>query len=559
VIRRVPGGGWSGWGWLSVLLILVACGRPEPTPVPTATPTPMPVATSTPLPTILTVPLTRYDDPNGAFSLQVPVGWVVETVPGGTRWRRDPDSQWQFTVYAQDLPEGVPAEDFITGIMTSFAAAATVFDPTIGRLLREVVTLDGRRRLEAEGRFQPDAAPLHLLAEFWVAAGQVRGLSLAAPTEAWPEVAPLWTLLQQSLVFVPGAVPSPSLYAHPTGAFTLTVPIGWDLLEEGENTALFADAAELAQFAVTVTDLGHGPAPRELRAALAAAVAGVVTEADYRLLAEEQLSFHERLLRFEVLSPVEGLYRSELRAIGSGPYLITTSFSAPPHDWELYEAAYAFLRGSLRLARPPLDEALQDADPLAGIEVGPTQFYRTGAGTDQVLWVSAPIHNYRTRHLGDLTATVQLFDTGGRLLGAESWRQPQAVIAAGKTAYLTVAIPATHAPVAEVAAVVIEPLLARDTQTEPPPSWEWVDGTTTRTADGDVILTANLRNPGPEVRRFIYVVGVLYDADGRFLFARGEVQRLRYATPAGAEVDVRILIPGFTRAYADFAVFGEVP
>ncbi len=557
---RVPAT-WFGWGWLSILVLVVACSRSEPTPVLTATPTstPMPTATPTPLPAILTVPLLRYDDPNAAFSLQVPAGWVVETVPGGTRWRRDPESQWQLTVYAQNLPEEVAAESFLTGIMTSFAAAATVFDPTTTRLRHEVVTLDGHRRLEAEGRFQPDAAPLHLLAEFWAADGQVRGLSLAAPTEAWPEVAPLWTLVQQSLVFNAEAVPAPSLYRHPTGAFTLTVPIGWDLLEEGENAALFADAAELAQFAVMVTDLGRGPTPSDLRATLAAAVAGVANEAEYRLLAEEQLAFHERLLRFEVLSPLEGLYRNELRAIGSGPYLITTSFSAPPHDWERYEAAYAFFRHTLRQARPPLDEALQDADPLAGIEVGQPQFYRTGAGPETVLWVSAPIQNYRTRPLDDLTVTVQLFDAAGRLLGAESWRQPQAVIAAGQTAYLTVAIPATNAPVAEVTAVVIEPLLARDTPNEPPPSWEFVDGTTARTEDGDVVLTATLRNPGPEIRRFIYAVGVLYDADGRFLFARGEVQRLPYATPAGAEVDVRIVIPGFTHAYADFAVFGEVP
>lgn len=553
--------GWSCWSWLGVLVVIVACSRPLATPAntPTDTPTSPPTATPTPLPAILTVPLTRYDDPNGVFALRVPAGWVVETVPGGTRWRRDPESLWQLTVYAQNLPEDVSADAFLTGILTTLSAAATVFDPTATRFLREAVTLDGHHRIEAEGRFQPDAAPLHLLAEFWAAAGRVQGLSLAAPAAEWEEVAPLWTLVRQDVVFAETAVAPPSLYVHPTGALTLTVPIGWDVLEESENTVLFGDAGELAQFAVTVTDLGHGATPRELRETLTAAVAGLSAEEGYRLLAEEQRSFHERRLRFELLSPVEGLYQTELRALGSGSYLITTVFSAPAHDWALYEPFYAFFRHSLQLARPPLDEALQDADHLAGIEVGKPLFYRTGAGPTEVLWISAAIHNYRTRHVGDLTASVQFFDAAGRLLGAESWRQQQAVIPAGQTAYLTVAIPATNAPVAEVADVLIELLEAEDTTAAPPPSWEFVDGTSARSENGDVVLTANLRNPGPGVRRFIYAVGVLYDADGRPLFARGEVQRLRYATPPGAEVDVRIVIPGFPGDYADFTVFGEVP
>jgi hypothetical protein len=376
-------------------------------------------------------------------------------------------------------------------------------------------------------------------------------------------VAPLWTLLQQSLVIgqpadgeATAAPAAEAPYLHPSGALSLTLPLAWEVVEEGEQTVLFSDAGGLAQYSITTTDMGQAPTPKDLAETLQGIVGELAKDERYQGLADEQLSLHERLLRFDLLTPEEGLYRTELRAFTSGNTLITTSFSAPPHDWDLYIPAYDFFRATMHLSEPPLDEAIQDADPLAGVEVGETLFYRASGGS---VWVSAPIHNHRTRNLGDLTAAVQLFDADNNLLGAESWRLGQRVVPAGGSTYLTMRLGAGVAPPEKVSYALVQVVDAEDTAENAYQPWEYVGGRAETDDEGNVVLKATLRNPSAQVRRNIYVTGLVYDTAGKLVFARADTQRLPYAVPTGAEVDVEIKIWGPFTGLASFDVVGEVP
>ncbi len=555
---------------LLALLAMAACtATPTPPPV-TPTATPLPTITPTPLPAILRLPFARYDAPNGAFSLQAPQNWIKTPTAGGIRFQEGPDSVAQFTAYFQTPPTGVVPEAYLTGIISATLAAPQVANPDAFQILHDEVTLDGHRRIEWVGQIEKEGAAQHLLAEWWLEANHLVGLSLSGPEEQWADLSPLWTILQQSFTLQTPATPQVAgltnasldeVYSLPGGVLTFTLPVGWDMVEESEDAALFQDASGLAQFAITVAGSDHAPTPKDLQEALRAAVGDLAEQETYQEIANEQKSLHERVLQFDVLSPQEGLYRTELRAFTSGNNLITTSFSAPPHDWDLNAPAYTFFLNSLQLGQPPLDEAIQDADPLAGIEVGPALFYHSQG---DMIWVSAAIHNGRTRNLGDLTASIQLYDADGNLLGAESWRLAQQVVRAGGNTYLTVHIPAAVAAIDKVNDALVQIVDAEDTDAEAPVAWEYVTGATDTTDDGSVIIKATLRNPTDKVRRTIYVTGLLYDADGKLVFARADTQRLRYAVPGGAEVDVEIKFWGpfpeqpFPEP-TSFDVVGEVP
>lgn len=546
---------------------MAACAQQA---TPTAAPAPPtatapPTITPTPLPTILRLAYARYDAPNGAFSVQAPKDWIKTPTAGGIRFQEGPDSVAQFTAYFQTPPAGVDPAAYLTGVISSTLAAPQVANPDAFQILHDETTLDGHRRIEWVGQTAKEGAPKHLLAEWWLESGHLVGLSLSGPEEQWADLSPLWTILQQSFTLQTPATPQAAglantslgeTYSLPGGVLTFTLPVGWNMMEEDEDTALFQDASGLAQFSITATASDHAPTPKDLQEALRAAVGDLAKQETYQEIANEQKSLHERLLRFDVLSPEEGLYRTELRAFTSGNNLITTSFSAPPHDWNLHAPAYALFLNSLQLGQPPLDEAIQDADPLAGIEVGPALFYRS---QNDMIWVSAAIHNGRTRNLGDLTASIQLYDADGNLLGAESWRLAQQVVRAGGNTYLTVRIPAAVAAIDKVHDVLVQIVDAQDAAAEAPVAWEYVTGATSATDDGGVVIKATLRNPSDKVRRTIYVTGLLYDASGKLVFARADVQRLRYAVPGGAEVDVNIVVPGPFAGLASFDVVGEVP
>lgn len=551
--------------FLLALFGLAACGispTPSPTPAP-PTATPLPTITPTPLPAILRLTYARFDAPDGSFSVQAPTEWTLSQGPGQFRFQEDAESQTGFAIYLQTPPAGIDPAAYLGGVISTTIAGPQVLNPDAFQLLRAADTLDGRHRVEVIGQFETDAALQHLLAEWWLQDGSIAGLALSGPAERWDDLAPLWTLLQQSLVIgkPAGAEMAASstvetAYIHPSGVLSLTLPLAWEVTEEGEQTVLFSDAGGLAQYSITATDMGQAPTPKDLADTLKGIVGELAKDESYQQLADEQLSLHERLLRFDLLTPEEGLYRTELRAFTSGNTLITTSFSAPPHDWELYAPAYDFFRATMLLSEPPLDEAIQDADPLAGIEVGETLFYRAGGGN---VWVSAPIHNHRTRNLGDLTAAVQLFDADNNLLGAESWRLGQRVVPAGGTTYLTMRLGADVAAPEKVGYALVQVVDAEDTAESAYQPWEYVGGRAETDDEGNVVLKATLRNPSDQVRRNIYVTGLVYDAAGKLVFARADSQRLPYAVPTGADVDVEITVWGPFSGLASFDVVGEVP
>lgn len=543
-------------GLLLLVLSLSGCSRSSTPKPPPATPTPGPTATPTPLPPILRQSFAPYEAPDGAFTLQAPANWIAVTAPGGIRFLETTDSPRNLTAYYQVVPDKVDATAYLTSVVSTTVTAPEVINPDSYHLLANTITPEGRQRLEWVGQLEANGPSLHFLGEFWLDGATVVGLSLTSAEAEWEDVKPLWTYVGSTLQVKPGVQASVGqLYVHPSGTLTLTLPIAWNVLEDDEGDALLQDASGLAQFSVAASDLDRSPIPKDLGDALANAVGDVAKEDGYEQLASTQLSLHEQLLRFDALSPDEGMYRTELRAFSGGNTLYITSFSTPPGDADLYAPTYEFLLNSIQLASPALDDAVQDADPLLGIEAGEAMLVKTPNG----VLVSAPIHNGRTRNLGDLTAAVEVYDANNQLLGAESWRLEQRLVPAGGTTYLTKRIGSDVAAVDKAAYAVVRLVLAKDTDAETLPAWEYVAGKTETNDNGDVVLKATLRNPSNDVRRYIYLVGLLYDQDGKLLFARGDTQRLPYAVPSGAEVDVRLTVPGPFDNLGNFNVVGEVP
>ncbi len=547
--------------FLTVFLSLVAiglsaCGGPKgPTPTPT-TPPPTPTPTATPLPPVLRQSFSPYEAPGGAFTLQAPADWIAVTAPGGIQFLKSTDSPVNLTAYYQAIPDKVDASAYLTSVVSTTVTAPEVVNGDTYQVLANDTTPAGHHRIEWVGQQQKDGPLLHFLGEYWLDGQTLSGLSLTSPAADWQEMQPLWGYVASTLQVKAGVTePVGQLYVHPSGTLTVTLPIDWKAVEDEQGEALLQDSSGLAQFSVSATDLDHSPTPKDLGDALANAVGDAARDEEYEQLASDQLSLHEQRLRFDALSPDNGMYRTELRAFAGGDTLYVSSFSTPPGDADLYAPIYDFLVGTVRLASPALDDAIQDADPLLGIQVGEAMMAKTDAG----LLVSAPIHNGRTRNLGDITAAVEVYDANNELLGAESWRLEQRVVPAGGDTYLSKRIGSDVAAVDRADHAVVRLVQAKDTRDAALPTWAYVDGKTETTAKGDLVIKATLRNPSKDVRRYIYLVGLLYDKDGKLLFARGDTQRLPYAVPYGAEVDVRLTMPGAYDNLGNFNVVGEVP
>jgi hypothetical protein len=188
--------------------------------------------------------------------------------------------------------------------------------------------------------------------------------------------------------------------------------------------------------------------------------------------------------------------------------------------------------------------------------VGVPMFYLDRNGN---LQVSAPIRNFRTRNVTNLTGSVKLYDKDGNFLAAESWRMLQQILGQGKTTYLYIALPPDTTDLRQVADVKIQLIESKDTQKAPYPSWKYQLGDANISKKGDVTITATLRNSGKKVQRYIFVAALLYDEHGNLVFVKTERKRLPYATPRGQEVDVKIVIPGPLEDLASFDVKGEQP
>ncbi|NUQ37615.1 MAG: efflux RND transporter periplasmic adaptor subunit, partial [Caldilineales bacterium] len=423
-----------------------------------------------------------------------------------------------------------------------------------------IITEEGARHLEMIGRFDPAQPPARLLAEMWVAQGVMVGISLHGPTADWVQIQPLWPLLRQGFVLGDVARARDAAgpdYFHPSGQFALTLPAGWDIAEEMADGALLTEMGHLAQFQITFQEMDHRPTARDLEAAVFGALGDLPEQEGFIELAREEVSAYARLARFESVTAEEGIYRTELQAFANGNHLFSTSFSAPPHFWDTFAPAYELLMASLQLPAPaPPDEATQDADPIAGVMVGPTLFYRARGGS---LWVSAPIHNYRTRNLEDLTAAVQLFDAADKLIVAESWRLQQRVLPAGATTYLTMRLTPEDYPLDEASYALVKVVDATDTQQPALAPWGYMGGAAEVNAQGDVAMRLTMRNASNETRNRIYLTALLYDAAGNLSFARAETMNLRRNVGPGERVELEMIIWGPFGGVFGFDAVGEVP
>ena len=549
-------------------ILLGGCGDSlpfvnTPTPLPTATPSPTPLPTSmptpTPAPAILSAPLNDYQAADDRFSIQVPETWQPFDVGGGVRFQDETDPYTSLTAFYFPLPRGVDPQIFLQEEAQRAISRAQLNDPGSLEVIENELGDDGHLRIEAVGKFFEDQPPQHLLVETWVENHVLLGLSLMAPEEKWPEIAPIWPQLRQSYQALqpdPDAV-SGLAYVHPGGLFTITVPLYWGIISEDYDGVILGDMQGLAQFGVSVEELDHYPAPEEMDEALARLLGDSPQVEGYLALEKITNQPNLRLIRFEVPSEDDGIYRTELRVFSDRNLLITTSFSAPPHDWEFFAPDYQLLLDSIETrgdASP--DEQTQDEDPVAGIEVGVPMFYLDRNGK---LQVSAPIRNFRTRNVTRLSASIKLYDKDGVFLAAESWRMLQQTLGQGKTTYLYLALPSTTTDLKKVATVKIQLIDAKDTKNKPYPSWKYQSGNADVTKKGDVVVNATLSNAGKKAQKYIFVAALLYDEDGNLIFVKSERRRLRYATPPGQEVDVKIVIPGPFEGLASFDVIGERP
>ena len=553
---------------LALTTLLAGCGDltailSTPTPAPTSTPTSTPAPTSTPTPTpipaILKTPLQEYKAAKDLFSIQIPAGWQAFDDGGGIRFQDAQDPYVSLTAFYFPLPRGVDPQAFLQQEGERALSRAKLNDPNSLQVIENELGDDGRLRIEAVGKFFEDQPLQHLLTETWVENGVLLGLSLMAPEEKWPDIGPIWPVVRESYQVLqpdPNAVVGMA-YVHPGGLFTVTVPLYWGVSYEDYDGVLLEDMQGLAQFGVSVEELDHYPTPKEMGEALAGLLGDAPQTPGYLELEKIDDQPNLRLIRFEVPSDEDGIFRTELRVFSDRNLLITTSFSAPPHDWDFFAPDYKLLLESIETrGDAPPDEKTQDEDPLAGIEVGVPMFYLDRNGR---LQVSAPIRNFRTRNITRLTASVKLYDADGKFLAAESWRMLQQVLGQGGTTYLYLALPPQTTDLKKVAAIKIQLIDAEDADRKPYPAWRYQTGQATVNDKGDVVIQAVMSNAGNKVQKYIFVAALLYDEHGNLIFARTERMRLRYATPPGQEADVKIVIPGPFEKLATFDVIGERP
>ena len=546
-----------------LLLVLVACRGVVPPETPTApapgSPTPQATPTPTPIPPILTIPLKTYTAPHELFRLEIPESWEDFKEGGGIRFQDPADPYVSLTAYYYPLPKSADPDTFLDQEAERALSRARLNDPNSLSLIINNNDENNHRHLEAVGRFFMDQPLQHLRAEIWLDNGVLLGLNLMAPESKWPQVEPIWPLLRQSYQVLqpdPSQIPGMA-YIHPGGLFTLTVPLYWGVLDESYEGVILQDMEGLAQFSVGVQEMDHYPTPQELDDALAHMVGETAQAPGYQILQKIDNQPNLRLIQFEVPTEHDGIYRTEIRVFRDRNLLITTAFGAPSHDWETFAADYRLLLESLKTrGNAPPDEATQDEDPLAGIEVGVVHFYVARNGR---LQVSAPIRNFRTRNVTRLTASVIMYDKDGQFLAAESWRMLQQILGKGKTTYLYLAIPKASVNPKKVAKVTIRLIDARDAVKEPYPAWGYQHGNAEVNAQGDVVVRATMRNTGNQTQKYIFLAVLLYDAQGNLLFVRTERQRLPHAVPPGKEVDVKMTIPGPLEAIGTFDVVGERP
>ena len=348
--------------FISLLLLLAsflgACGVSLPfmattTPSPTATPSPTPLPTATPtatpVPEILKAPLKDYQSPQGLFSVQVPETWQPFDDGGGVRFQDESNPYISLTAFYFPLPRGADPETFLQEEAKRAISRAELNDPGSLQVIENELDDDGRLKIEAAGKFFEDQPLQHIKVETWVENGVLLGLSLMAPEDKWPEIAPIWPQLQQSYHVLqpdPAAVTGLA-YVHPGGLFTLTAPLYWGIESEDYDGVILGDMQGLAQFGVSVEELDHYPAPKELDAALAGLLGEAPQVEGYLEIKKITDQPNLRLIQFEVPSGEDGIYRTELRVFSDRNLLITTSFSAPPHDWEFFAPDYQLLLDSI--------------------------------------------------------------------------------------------------------------------------------------------------------------------------------------------------------------------
>ncbi|MCO6449668.1 MAG: hypothetical protein J5I90_02655 [Caldilineales bacterium] len=495
---------------------------------------------------------------SNAFSLQAPAEWEVIEVPGGVRFENKEDGT-AIIAYFQPIPITTDPAEYLSSAISETLTFVESNSPEDFEILKDGTGEDGHHQIELVGKLEPTGVVSKLQAEMWTDDGALFGISLEGPIKNWGNVEPLWPLLRQG--YTPNPVETTLLglaetYVHPSGLFTMTIPVGWGIAEEMDGGVLLGDTGGYAQLSITATEFNRRPKPAELSAAMEAMLGDLPQQETYEELAREEASSDERLVEFEALSPDEGFYRTELRVFPAGSIMAATSFNAPPQDWDLFAPDYQAMIDSLQFQEPALDDAMLDSDPVVGIDVGEVMLYRASGGS---LWVSAPIYNRRPRNIGDMTFAVELYDAEDKLLAAESYRMEQRILPAGGVHYFSQRIPPKLANLDNVAYADVKIADAKDIEREPFQAWGYAGGAAELDDEGNVTLKINLRNAGGDVRRSVYVVALLYDADGKLVFARGETMRLPYATPPGAEVDVKLTAWGPLPELASFDVIGEVP
>lgn len=539
--------------------VTAAAVTSTPTVPPTSTPTPVPTPTATPVPAILSAPLQDYQPPNKAFTIKVPKDWEAFEDGGGIRFQDAKDPYISLTAFYFPLPRDTEGKAFLQEEANRALSRAQLNNPNALQLLRNEIADDGHLRLEAIGLFFEDQPPQHLLAETWVENDVLLGLSLMTPESKWDAISPIWPKLRQSYEIIqpdPSAVTGLA-YVHPGGLFTMTVPLFWGIASEDYDGVLLGDMQGLAQFGVSVEEMDHYPTPKELDDALTSLLGNTPEAEGYLELQKVMDKPNFRMIQFEVPSGEDGIYRTEIRVRSDRNLLIATTFSAPPHDWDYFAPDYTLLLESIETrgnAAP--DAEMQKKNPLAGIEVGVPMYYLDRSGR---LQVSAPIRNFRSRSITNVTATINLYDKEGHFLAAESWRMLQKVVGSGRTTYLYRELPPETTDFEKVARVKIQLIAAKDTKAKPYPSWSYQNGTADISDKGDVVVNASLSNEGSKSQKYIFVAVLLYDNQGNLVFVKTERQRLRAITPQGVEADVKVIIRGPFEGLASFDVIGEAP
>lgn len=208
---------------------------------------------------------TEFTHAFGAFSLSIPLGWEIafEDETGALFAYSSEDEQSVFYVEFIDLGEPVDLPTYTAEKISEALGAEVVYE-----IATEGATDNGGYAAEVNLTETPDGPGQ---AYFFVTQAETVAYTVAFFSNNYEARAPDFETALDSLAVTPESITLEPIeseqavfelepYTHPSGAFSLDVPVGWETLSEGDVSVTFGFENDLGQrstIGVVFTDAGE--------------------------------------------------------------------------------------------------------------------------------------------------------------------------------------------------------------------------------------------------------------------------------------------------------------